>query len=96
MALRLQRERMECGKLPSLGEYARVWGIHGRHVAILKPEGVVMHPGPMNRGVEIAADVADCARSRVLDQVENGVAVRCAVLARSARAMRLSLEGRAA
>ena len=96
MALRLQRERMECGKLPSLGEYARVWGINAARVAILKPEGVVMHPGPMNRGVEIAADVADGGRSRVLNQVENGVAVRCAVLVRSARAARLSLEGRAA
>lgn len=86
MALRLQRERMESGLLPSLAEYARVWGIHRDRVALLAPGGVVMHPGPMNRGVEIAPDVADGQHSVIFDQVENGVAVRCAVLARCARA----------
>jgi len=96
MALRLQRERMECGKLPSLGEYARVWGVNPQRVAIMKPEAVVMHPGPMNRGVEISPEVADGPRSRVFGQVENGVAVRCAVLARCARAARSIAEGRAA
>ena len=88
IALRLQRERMEAGLLPSLGEYARVWGIDAARVARMKPHGVVLHPGPMNRGVEIASDVADGPRSRVLDQVANGVAVRAAVLARCRRARR--------
>ena len=96
MALRLQRERMECGKLPSLGEYAREWGVNPARVAIMKPEAVVMHPGPMNRGVEISPEVADGPRSRVFGQVENGVAVRCAVLARCAQAARSIAEGRAA
>jgi len=86
MALRLQRERMEQGLLASTSEYARVWGINARRVELLEPEGVVMHPGPMNRGVEIAADVADGPRSVVFQQVTDGVAVRCAVLLRCATA----------
>ena len=89
MALRLQRERMEAGLLPSLGEYARTWGINAARVERMKPEAVVMHPGPMNRGVEITADVADGPRSVIFRQVENGVAVRCAVLMRSAEALGL-------
>jgi aspartate carbamoyltransferase catalytic subunit len=84
MALRLQCERMEQGLLPSLGEYARTWGVDARRVALMAPHAVVMHPGPMNRGVEIAPDVADGERSVIFDQVENGVAVRGAVLARAA------------
>jgi len=92
MALRLQRERMESGLLPSLSEYARVWGLTPARVALMKPEAVVLHPGPMNRGVEISPDVADGERSRILAQVENGVAVRSAVLSRLARA---ALERRA-
>ncbi|NOT33543.1 MAG: aspartate carbamoyltransferase catalytic subunit [Candidatus Eisenbacteria bacterium] len=80
MALRIQRERMECGLLPSMGEYAREWGLNAERVSRMKPHAVVMHPGPMNRGVEIAPDVADGERSVIFDQVENGVAVRCAVL----------------
>src|SRR6186997_2345108 len=59
MALRIQRERMESGLLPSLGEYARGWGVTPARVALLAPHAVVMHPGPMNRGVEIAPEVAD-------------------------------------
>ena len=93
MALRLQRERMESGMLPSLAEYTRVWGVNGERVSTMKPEAVVMHPGPMNRGVEITPDMADGPRSRVFGQVENGVAVRSAVLARAAHALRA---GRAA
>jgi aspartate carbamoyltransferase catalytic subunit len=89
MALRLQRERMECGLLPSLGEYARTWGVTAARVSRMKPEAVVMHPGPMNRGVEIAAEVADGPRSVIFRQVENGVAVRCAVLMRCASALEL-------
>jgi aspartate carbamoyltransferase catalytic subunit len=88
MALRLQRERMEAGLLPSLSEYARVWGLDARRVRLMKPGAPVLHPGPINRGVEIASDVADGERSLILEQVTNGVAVRCAVLARCARARR--------
>jgi aspartate carbamoyltransferase catalytic subunit len=84
MALRIQRERMESGLLPSLSEYARVWGIDRRRMERAQPGAVVMHPGPLNRGVEIASDVADGARSVILDQVANGVAIRSAVLARCA------------
>jgi len=80
MALRLQCERMGQGRLPSLGEYARVWGVTAGRVARMRPGAVVLHPGPLNRDVEIASDVADGSRSVVLDQVANGVAVRSAVL----------------
>jgi aspartate carbamoyltransferase catalytic subunit len=88
MALRLQHERMEQGLLASLSEYARAWGVNRRRVRLMKPEAVVMHPGPMNRGVEIAPDVADGDRSVILEQVTNGVAVRCAVLKRCAAALK--------
>jgi aspartate carbamoyltransferase catalytic subunit len=87
MALRLQRERMESGLIASVGEYARVWGVSRERIALMRPGAVVLHPGPMNRGVEIAPDVADGNESRVFDQVGNGLAVRCAVLARSAAAL---------
>ena len=87
MALRLQRERMEAGLVPSIGEYAREWGLDAARLRLLEPGAVVMHPGPMNRGVEIAPEVADGERSVVLAQVANGVAVRCAVLARCAAAV---------
>ena len=80
MALRLQRERMDRGLLASSGEYARVWGLGPARVALMKPDAVVMHPGPMNRGVEIVPEVADGARSVIFDQTANGVPVRCAVL----------------
>ena len=82
MALRIQKERMEKGLLPSLVEYAREWGIQSARVALMKPGAVVMHPGPVNRGIELDAVVADSARSVILAQVENGVAARCAVLRR--------------
>ena len=88
MALRIQSERMEKGLLPSLGEYARLWGLTPERVALLAPHAVVMHPGPVNRGVELAHEVADGPRSRILAQVANGVAVRCAVLKRCADAIR--------
>jgi len=87
MALRIQRERMEAGLLPSLSEYTRTWGIDAARVRRMKPDAVVLHPGPVNRGVELAPDVADGERSVILDQVANGVAVRCAVLRRSVSAM---------
>ncbi len=86
MALRLQRERMDSGLLPSLGEFSRVWGLSPERVRLLARDAVVLHPGPMNRGVEVAPEVADSERSVILSQVTNGVALRCAVLARCARA----------
>ena len=85
MTLRLQSERMQAGLIPSIPEYARVWGVNAKRVALMKPDAVVLHPGPVHRGVELSPDVADGGRSVILDQVENGVAVRCAVLARYAR-----------
>jgi aspartate carbamoyltransferase catalytic subunit len=78
--LRLQLERMTSGYLPSLREYARIWGITRERLALCAPNVRVMHPGPMNRGVEIASDLADGPESLILDQVTNGVAVRMAVL----------------
>jgi len=89
MGLRLQRERMEQGLLASPGEYSRVWGINAARVELMKPEAVVLHPGPVNRGVELASDVMDGPRSVIFEQVTNGVAVRCAVLKRCAAAMGL-------
>lgn len=96
MALRLQKERMDSGRLPSFSEYARVWGIDTRRVSLMKRDAVVLHPGPLNRGVEITPEVADGERSVILDQVRNGVWVRCAVMARCARASAASVEPRAA
>jgi aspartate carbamoyltransferase catalytic subunit len=78
--LRMQRERMNEALLPSLREYTAKYGLTRRRVDLLDEKAIVMHPGPMNRGVEIAADVADLPRSVVVDQVRNGVAVRMAVL----------------
>jgi aspartate carbamoyltransferase catalytic subunit len=78
--LRVQMERAEGMPFPSLREYARFYGMDARRLAQMKPEAIVMHPGPMNRGVEISADVADGNRSLVLTQVESGVAVRMAVM----------------
>ena len=80
MALRIQRERMASGLLPSLREYAARFGLTRERLALAKPEALVMHPGPMNEGVEIAADVAVGSQSVITDQVANGVAVRMAVL----------------
>jgi aspartate carbamoyltransferase catalytic subunit len=78
--LRMQRERMTEALLPSLREYTATYGLTNRRAELLRPDAVVMHPGPMNRGVEIAAEVADLPCSLILDQVRNGVAVRMAVL----------------
>ncbi len=88
MALRIQKERMEKGLLPSLGEYSREWGIDAERVERMKPGAVVMHPGPVNRGVELDPAVADSGRSVILDQVENGVAARCAALKRCWHALK--------
>jgi aspartate carbamoyltransferase catalytic subunit len=80
MALRIQRERMAAGLLPSLREYAARYGLTRERLALARPGALVMHPGPMNEGVEIAPDVAAGAQSVITDQVTNGVAVRMAVL----------------
>ncbi|MBM4396046.1 MAG: aspartate carbamoyltransferase catalytic subunit [Deltaproteobacteria bacterium] len=80
MMLRIQKERMGNDLFPSDREYARVFGLDATRLGLAKPDAIVMHPGPMNRGVEITPDVADCGRSVILEQVENGVAVRMAVL----------------
>jgi aspartate carbamoyltransferase catalytic subunit len=80
MMLRIQLERMLGGYFPSLREYFNVFGMTPERMALAKPDVLVMHPGPMNRGVEIASEVADGPYSVILDQVANGVAVRMAVL----------------
>ena len=80
MALRIQRERMASGLLPSLREYAARYGLTSSRLALARPGALVMHPGPMNEGVEIAPDVAVGAQSLITEQVTNGVAVRMALL----------------
>ncbi len=80
MALRIQKERMAAGLLPSLREYAARYGLTRERLALARPDALVMHPGPMNEGVEIAADVAAGGRSLIEEQVRNGVAVRMALL----------------
>ena len=80
MMLRIQLERMQGGFFPSLREYFTVFGMTPERVRLAKPDAIIMHPGPMNRGVEIASEVADGPASVILDQVTNGVAVRMAVL----------------
>ncbi len=80
MALRVQRERQEAGHLPSLREYSRMYGITSRRLEEASPDALVMHPGPMNEGVEIDPEVAHGARSLIEEQVTNGVAVRMALL----------------
>ena len=78
--LRLQLERMEEGYVPSLREYNRIWGVTARKLELAPRDLLILHPGPMNRGVEIDSDVADGSHSVILNQVTNGVAVRMAVL----------------
>ncbi len=80
MALRLQLERQSKGFLPSLKEYFNLYGLTSERLKLAKKDAIVMHPGPMNRGVEIASDVADGPQSVILEQVTNGIAVRMAVL----------------
>ena len=80
MMLRVQKERMNASYFPSAREYARRYGLDARRMALLPEHAVVLHPGPMNRGMEITADVADAARSLIVEQVTNGVAIRMAVL----------------
>jgi len=80
MMLRVQRERMNASYFPSVREYSRRYGLDARRMATLQDHTIVMHPGPMIRGMEITADVADSDRSVIVEQVTNGVAVRMAVL----------------
>src|ERR1041385_3997755 len=78
--LRIQRERQTDAFFPSMREYAVHYGLHLNHLNLAAPDAIVMHPGPMNRGIEISSEIADGGRSLILDQVTNGVAVRMAVL----------------
>jgi aspartate carbamoyltransferase catalytic subunit len=80
MILRIQRERQDAAFFPSMREYAVHYGLNLSRLEHAAPDAIVMHPGPMNRGIEIASDVADGTRSLILDQVTNGLAVRMAVL----------------
>jgi len=80
MMLRVQRERMNAAYFPSAREYSRRYGLDADRLARMPEDALVMHPGPMNRGVEIAAEVADSARSTIVEQVTNGVTIRMAVL----------------
>ena len=80
MMLRVQFERMSESFFPSVREYFRYYGLNRERVERAKPDVIIMHPGPMNRGVEIATDVADGPYSVILDQVSAGVAVRMAIL----------------
>jgi len=80
MLLRIQHERQQRSFFPSVGEYVSFFGLGMKRFKKCKPEVLIMHPGPINRGVEIASELADCPNSTVLDQVQNGLAIRMAVL----------------
>ncbi|MGE0614808.1 MAG: aspartate carbamoyltransferase catalytic subunit [Bacteriovoracia bacterium] len=81
MALRIQLERQNKMQIPTLGEYSRFWGINDERAKLLKKNCIILHPGPINRGVELTPDVADGPQSVILDQVANGILIRMAVLA---------------
>jgi aspartate carbamoyltransferase catalytic subunit len=80
MVLRIQKERQDSAFFPSMREYAVHYGLNLKRLQLAAPDAIVMHPGPMNRGIELASDIADGSRSLILDQVANGLAVRMAVL----------------
>jgi len=80
MMLRIQQERMNAAFFPTTREYARQWGLDDDRLLALRPDSIVMHPGPMNRGLEISSRAADSAQSTVIEQVANGVSIRMAVL----------------
>lgn len=94
MILRIQKERQDSAFFPTLSEYAVHYGLTEQRLALAREDAIVLHPGPMNRGIEIASDVADSARSRILDQVKYGVTVRMAVLylATGGKTVRISSE----
>jgi aspartate carbamoyltransferase catalytic subunit len=81
MMLRIQKERMSDADLPDAGQYFAAWGLTPQRLKLARPDALVMHPQPMNRGIEIASAVADGPQSVIREQVRNGVAVRMAVLA---------------
>lgn len=78
--LRIQHERQRKTMFPSINEYTQLYGLNKARLAQTRPDSLIMHPGPINRGVEIDSDIADCDRSLILEQVTNGIAVRMAVL----------------
>ena len=80
MMLRIQQERMNETFFPNAREYSRYYGLNRDRINALNPNAIIMHPGPMNRGLEITADAADSARSVIVEQVSNGVSVRMAIL----------------
>lgn len=92
MILRIQRERQDAAFFPSMREYAVHYGLRLDHLERAATEAIVMHPGPMNRGIEMSSEIADGSRSLILDQVTNGVAVRMAVLYLLARGSRAAEE----
>jgi aspartate carbamoyltransferase catalytic subunit len=80
MLLRIQHERQGVSHFPSIGEYTSMFGLNYTRASWVKPDAIIMHPGPINRGVEIDSDIADSPRSVILQQVTNGIAVRMAAL----------------
>jgi aspartate carbamoyltransferase catalytic subunit len=80
MMLRIQKERQESGLFPSLREYSKFYGLTRDKLKLAKDDVIVMHPGPINRGIELSSEVADDVHSVILDQVANGIAVRMAML----------------
>ena len=78
--MRVQLERMEGAAIPSSREYNRLYGLNERRAARMRPDAIVCHPGPMNRGMDIMPEVADAPRAKILDQVNAGVAVRMAAM----------------
>ncbi|MBN2068612.1 MAG: aspartate carbamoyltransferase catalytic subunit [Opitutales bacterium] len=93
MLLRIQRERMNAAYFPSIGEYTSMFGLNQERASLLKPDAIIMHPGPINRGVEIDSTIADGQRSVILDQVTNGVLCRMAVLLLTASAAGTKAKG---
>lgn len=94
MMLRLQKERMQNALLPSESEFFSLYGLTQERLAPAKPDAIVMHPGPINRGVEIASDVADGAQSVILNQVSYGIAVRMAVMSMAMSGQQVSRENK--
>ena len=80
MLLRIQHERQQASHFPSLAEYANVFGLSNESLSLMKKNAIILHPGPLNRGVEIESEIADSDRSVILEQVENGISVRMAIL----------------
>jgi aspartate carbamoyltransferase catalytic subunit len=78
--LRIQLERQEKGMFPTAREYARIFGLNSNRLKLAKPDVTVLHPGPMNRGLEISWDVGYCEQAAIRDEVQNGVAIRMALL----------------